>query len=78
MTQEELEILNKALTWADGYFTNYCEFADVCVYEQDEIDAMDDEIEQEEAQENKDYNDLLLKAQNIVEKYLKKGGKSDV
>lgn len=69
MSQEELEVLEKVLKWADCYFTNYCEFADVYVYSQEEINSMDDESEQEEAQENRDYQDLLWQAQDIIAKY---------
>ena len=71
MTPEELLILKRALDWADEYFTSYCEVADVYVYDQDEIDQMEDEDEQFIAQENKDYEDLLDKAHKIVEKYRK-------
>lgn len=73
MTPEELNILEDALTLADSYFTGYCEFADISVHSQEEIDSMDDEIEQEQAQEARDYEDLLFKSQQIVKKY--KGGK---
>lgn len=71
MTPEELNTLEDALTWADGYFTSYCEFADISVHSQEEIDSMDDEIEQEQAQEARDYEDLLFKAQQIIKKYRK-------
>lgn len=73
MTPAELDILEKTLKWADGYFTSYCEFADISIYEQEDIDQMDDEIEQEQAQEARDYEDLLFKAQQIIKKY--QGGK---
>lgn len=72
MTPEELNILDLVLTMADNYFTDYCEITETYIYNQDEIDSMDDEIEQETAQENKQYNDLLNQAQKIIEKY--KGG----
>ena len=71
MTQEELEKLQTVLRWADSYFTAYCEFAGVCVYDQNEIDEMDDEEERHEAQDNRRYEDLLFEANKIIEKYRK-------
>lgn len=70
MNKEELEILQETLKNADSYFTYYCEVTDRYVYSQDEIDKIEDEDERNEAQENKDYNDLLEKAQNIINKYM--------
>lgn len=66
--EDELNILAKALLLADQYFTGYCEFVDTNILTQEDIDEMDDEIEQEQAQELKDYSDLLFQAQQIVEK----------
>lgn len=71
MTQEELEVLEKTLIWANGCFTDYCELADTFVYEQDEINSIEDDETREKAQENRDFEDLLTKAQKIIEKYKK-------
>ena len=72
MTQEEFEILDKAIRWADGYFTSYCEATGYSVYDQEDIDDMDEDDEEKEiAQENRDYEDLLFKAKQIIYKYRK-------
>ena len=69
MTKQELEILEKMMDYAEEYFTSYCEFADCYVYEQDDIDNIDDEDEKINAQNNRDYEDLLNQARKIINKY---------
>lgn len=71
MNKDELEILRKTLALADGYFTGYCEFTDTYVPSESDIEQMDDESEKEQAQELLDYDRILRKAQEIVEKYNK-------
>lgn len=71
MNKEELEILKQTLALADGYFTGYCEFTDSYVPSEADIEQMDDESEREQAQELLDYDTLLRKAQEIVDKYNK-------
>ena len=71
MNKDELETLRKTLMLADGYFTGYCEFTDTYVPSESDIEQMDDEDEKEQAQELLDYDRILRKAQEIVEKYNK-------
>jgi len=69
MSEEELKILERTLNWANEYFTNFCMCADIKILNQEEIDKIGDEIEQENAQEYRDYEDLLNTAFLIINKY---------
>ena len=71
MNEEELKILERTLNWANEYFTNFCMVTDTEILSQEEIDKVEDEIEQENAQEYKDYEDLLNMAFSILDKYKK-------
>lgn len=71
MNKDELEILRKTLMLADRYFTEYCEFTDTYIPSPEDIEQMDDEDEKEQAQELLDYDTILRKAQEIIEKYNK-------
>lgn len=69
MSEDELKILERTLNWADEYFTHFCMCTNTEILSQEEIDKIEDEIEQENAQEYRDYEDLLNMAFSIINKY---------
>lgn len=71
MNKEELKILERTLNWANEYFTQFCMYTDTEILSQEEINEIEDEIEQENAQEYRDYEDLLNTAFSIINKYKK-------
>lgn len=71
MNKDELKILERTLNWAIEYFSNYCIISDIQILNQEEIDKIEDEIEQENAQEYRDYEDLLSTSFSIINKYIK-------
>lgn len=69
MEKEELEILERTLNWANGYFTDYMDLKNEYVYSQEEINRIEDEEERSYAQQDRNYEDLLNSAINIIKKY---------
>ena len=72
MSEEELKILERTLNWANEYFTNFCMVTNTKILSQEEIDKIEDEIERENAQEYRYYEDLLNMAFSIINKYKEK------
>ena len=70
MNKKELEILERTLKMADGYFDAFCEVTDSHVLSQEEIDLLEDEQQKEEAQEALEFDELLKKSQEIIEKHI--------